>query len=471
MKKRAGRILKFAARWLIALVGIVWVLSNIHLSDRVLVFDGEHPLYEAAVVGRVESHCLYLVDNPFDDESSEVGVSDADLVNPPDAKTVDLAFPKAGTFPLLGMSLLNTADGSPWAWRLLVDLDGKQQWVDSAWTARGYYEVSVPQPLVQEGVSAMVRTADKRLLIGAIAVMPITFLFTTLRWHALLGALGIRLTLMRAFVLNMVGAFYNTLMLGSTGGDVLKAYYAAKQVPDRRTAAVMSVIIDRVIGLLALIILGGSMAAGQYAFAENRHDKVAQACLHVAIAALILLGGTLLFLLVAYSPTLRRSLGWNFLRTRLPMREQVEKVVEVMKLYRQRPVLILWTLLITFPVHAAVVVSAMLAGMAFGLPIGSLYYFIVVPVVVLVGALPISPQGAGVMEAFAFYLTRQEGATVNQAVALTMSIRLVQILWNLVGGIFVLRGGFNTPQAAKDQIEDPHPTATPVATPGPGGLI
>ena len=34
---------------------------------------------------------------------------------------------------------------------------------------------------------------------------------------------------------------------------------------------------------------------------------------------------------------------------------------------------------------------------------------------------------------------------MSQAFALTMSIRIVQILWNLFGGIFVLRGGFHVP--------------------------
>jgi hypothetical protein len=42
-------------------------------------------------------------------------------------------------------------------------------------------------------------------------------------------------------------------------------------------------------------------------------------------------------------------------------------------------------------------------------------------------------------------LTRRYGCTVSQAFALTMSIRIVQILWNLVGGLFVLRGGFHVP--------------------------
>jgi hypothetical protein len=106
---------------------------------------------------------------------------------------------------------------------------------------------------------------------------------------------------------------------------------------------------------------------------------------------------------------------------------------------------VVWAITVTFPVHATVVVSATFAGLAFGLPLPPPYYWVVVPVVVLAGAIPISPQGAGVMEFFAILLTRRQGATVSQAFALTMSIRLVQILWNLVGGIFVFRGGYHAP--------------------------
>jgi len=72
----------------------------------------------------------------------------------------------------------------------------------------------------------------------------------------LLEAQDIHMGQGRAFVLNMVGSFYNSFMPGSTGGDLVKAYYAAKHTT-HRTRAVMTVIIDRILGLLALIILGG----------------------------------------------------------------------------------------------------------------------------------------------------------------------------------------------------------------------
>jgi hypothetical protein len=133
-------------------------------------------------------------------------------------------------------------------------------------------------------------------------------------------------------------------------------------------------------------------------------------------------------------------------------------------MYRRRPLVPLATLLMSFPVHVTTILSATLAGMAFDLPLGPLYYWVVVPVIALSGAIPISPQGAGVMEFTAIALTEPRGATPGQAVALAMSIRLGQIFWNLVAGIFVLRGGYHAPTSSEqhefeDQIEHEHDPA------------
>jgi hypothetical protein len=96
----------------------------------------------------------------------------------------------------------------------------------------------------------------------------------------------------------------------------------------------------------------------------------------------------------------------------------------------------------------------MLAGMAFSLPIHPFYYWMAVPVIVLAGSIPISPQGAGVMEYFAIILFEPLGVSVGQAFAVTMSIRLTQIFWNLTGGYFVLRGGYHAPtQTEQQQLE------------------
>jgi hypothetical protein len=152
---------------------------------------------------------------------------------------------------------------------------------------------------------------------------------------------------------------------------------------------------------------------------------------------------------VYYVPFLRRTLGVDFLLKRLPMQKQLRSALEVADLYGRRPWLILTVLGMSLPVHAITVLSAMAAGQAFGLPIKPEYYWVVVPVVTLAGALPVSPQGAGVMEFFAYLLMRGQSATVADALVLTMSIRFVQIIWNLLAGIFVLRGGYHAPSASE----------------------
>jgi glycosyltransferase 2 family protein len=297
------------------------------------------------------------------------------------------------------------------------------------------YQITIPHPRVRIGVLRMIRHARPWYLLAGLAVFPITIVITTMRWHELLKPLGIHLTLMRTFVLNMVGMFYNTIGLGSTGGDVAKMYYVAKQT-HHGTRAVMSVLFDRAIGLLALILLGGIMAALQW------HIRT---CREVAIASAVLLAGAGAGAIVFYIPQLRRSWGLNRLIQLLPMQDRLGKAIEAMHIYSRRPLLVAGALLVSFPVHITVVISAMFCGFAFGLPISPFYYWMAVPVIVLVGSIPISPQGAGVQEYFAIKLLQSQQVTVAQAFALTMSIRLMQMIWNLVGGIVVFRGGYHVP--------------------------
>jgi hypothetical protein len=251
----------------------------------------------------------------------------------------------------------------------------------------------------------------------------------------LLEAVDIHIGQGRTFVLNMVGSFYNSFMPGSTGGDLIKAYYVAKHTT-HRTRAVMSVIIDRILGLLALIILGGVMASFQWHIAT---------CRYVAMASGLILLGTVVGCYVFYHPPLRRRTGLEWLLKKMPMQGTVHRAIETMEIYGRKPRVVFLAILMTFPVHMTTIISATFAGKAFGLPLHAMYYWAIVPVITLVGAIPISPQGAGVMEYFAVELTRRQGVAVSQAFALVMAIRFCQIFWNLLAAAFVLRGGFHAP--------------------------
>ncbi len=465
MSPAAKKWIKFVLRWGIAVAGIYIVLSNISLRDRVLAVNVSDNPYPREVRLQLSAPDEILPETRLDYiENSGGSVLGRDLVYRPDRKTLKLT--DGTTMYLLGLDL--TADPkSPQVRRLLVAASNDRgsgespRWVLPS-DVDGGFVLKVPSPLVDRGIRTMFAQAQTRYLWIAIGIFPVVFLLTALRWQRLLKAIEVQLPFRRIFALNMVGCFYNSFMPGSTGGDVLKAWYIAKQTP-HRTRAVMSVIIDRIIGLVALVILGGSMATFQWLTATDAHDPATRKCMQVSLGSMAILGACAVGLAVFYSGRLRRWTGLGFLLRRLPMQTQVGKALETMELYRHRPGLIVAALLLTFPVHGTVVVSAMMCGMAFSLPLEWWYYFVAVPVIVLSGSIPISPQGAGVMEFFAIVLTRSRGVTIGEAFALTMCIRLVQILWNLTGGAFVMFGGFHSPsekeQAALTEEEPAQTTA------------
>jgi uncharacterized protein (TIRG00374 family) len=466
-KHRVRKWLTFAVRWGIAVAGIALVLSNISFNDRVQVLDPvTHTIQKLRVLNQPGDSELQYQVLPADGSPPRVVARDELWVRPDRTRVNVRLGDRVQTAKLLAVKPGDTTGAGRSVRQALVkdpDRDGGLVVEPSQLTDAD--RLTVTSPYVEVGINRLVREADRKFLLLAVLIVPLSYVLTSVRWHLLLESLGIRLSFWRSLVLNLVGAFYNAFMPGTTGGDLIKAYYAAKQT-QFRTRAVLSVLIDRIIGLLALIIVGGTMAAFQWHIPD---------CRRVALLSALILGGTTVGLLVFYSRRLRRWTGLDFVLRRLPMQRQVQKAVDAMEIYRDRPAPLLVALLMSLPVHVTSILSATFAGWAFRLPLPVFYYWVVVPVVALVGAIPVSPQGAGVMEFFAVELTRRHGVTIGQAFALTMSIRLVQVLWNLVAGVLVLRGGYHAPtEKEQEALESDEQTpsfaqGTEPDRAGPGG--
>ena len=456
---------KFAARWTIAIVGVTWVISGLTIRDRVFVLTensaGEPIVLDAAVLsGSEDVGAGPELNGPIRYEDPRSGeartAAPGQLIYGPDRQSVTLlhADGTRSDARLAGMRLVQSPSArrgelpSVTALYVYIDRDGPKV-REISLNQTGGFDLTTPQPLIRVGLASMIREANPLLLTLAVLVFPVTLIATGLRWWRLMRPLGIEMSLGRAYVLNMVGLFYNTFMLGSTGGDFIKAYYAGKHARrGQKAAAWLSVFIDRVIGLLVLVVIGGTAATVEWFALTDKDSAVAIACLQVAWASAALLMATAAGLFVALHTPVRRRTGISAVVKKIPserIRDSLQSVYDVIETYWRQPRIALEACLLTVPVHVSVVISAMLAGSAFGLPIPWPYYFVCVPVIVLSASIPISPQGAGVMEFFAVLLTAPQGATVSQAFALALSIRAVQILWNLTGGLFVLRGGYSAP--------------------------
>ena len=95
---------------------------------------------------------------------------------------------------------------------------------------------------------------------------------------------------------------------------------------------------------------------------------------------------------------------------------------------------------ITFGGHVAFVGSIALIGRALHLAIPWHEYFLYVPLIYIIGAVPVTPGGVGLIEKFygLFFVGGPVGA--SGVLAMAMLARLMPVLWSLPGLAVALSG-------------------------------
>lgn len=89
-------------------------------------------------------------------------------------------------------------------------------------------------------------------LAAGFAAMGVSLALGTARWRLLLRAFEVPLPRREAWRLYLAGHFLSIFAAGSTGGDVAKAAIVAARFPGRRMRGILSIVVERAIGLLCL---------------------------------------------------------------------------------------------------------------------------------------------------------------------------------------------------------------------------
>lgn len=76
------------------------------------------------------------------------------------------------------------------------------------------------------------------------------------RLFFLLRLIDVKLTMPYVFRLTMIGNFFNLVIPGAVGGDVVKGYYLKKIEAGKKGRSAGILIIDRILGLMALAVIG-----------------------------------------------------------------------------------------------------------------------------------------------------------------------------------------------------------------------
>jgi uncharacterized membrane protein YbhN (UPF0104 family) len=233
------------------------------------------------------------------------------------------------------------------------------------------------------------------LYVGAVAI-------TLVRWHMLVRALDLELSVRDAFRYGLVGIFFNTFLPGAVGGDIVKAAALAR-TQNRRAAAVASVIMDRLIALWALVWFVGLLGLAFWCSGMLHGPAAAAASvitvLSLAVVAVSYTGWVLIGLLSdAGAERLAGLLG------RLPLVGRTAgEFWRAAWLYRQRQRTVTWVMLLTCVSQAGFVVVFWCCAQALWAPemgaVPSLtQHFLLVPLGLTMQALVPTPGGAGAGE-------------------------------------------------------------------------
>lgn len=267
----------------------------------------------------------------------------------------------------------------------------------------------------------------------SLVFMGMTIVLGVWRWRMVLRVQGLELSFGRALEISLIAQFFNAFLLGSTGGDLIKAYVTARETHHKKTEAVVTVLADRLIGLFAMLWFAGVMMLVNLRFLL-RHAELS-AVVWVVVA---MLGGCGAFLVLAFWGGLSRAVpGARVWLRRLPKADLLEQAIEAFRHFgRDRPFLVR-AFAVSLLLNLACVFQLMSLGSGLGLEVPWPVWFVIVPTIICISALPITPSGLGVRENL--YVLTLAGAGLQvpatQALAVSLLAYFGFLVWSLIGGV------------------------------------
>jgi hypothetical protein len=289
--------------------------------------------------------------------------------------------------------------------------------------------------LIRADLAGAVRAVGQvrvSLFAAALGVMAFNMVVRSYKWQLLLRAQGVVVPLRTALSFSTMSMFFNALFLGSIGGDAFRVY-RAEAYSSSRTGALSSILMERLTGLCAGLLLVLGLGAG-FVLA---YRSLVPLRLLAAVAVLAVVSSSLVVVAWKLHP---RVLGIG--ARRLPrLGAALERLAACIRAHRDCPGKLLAATALSVVFHLAHGVTIYCFALAANarVPVAPLLF--VAPLVAVLVMIPVSVNGLGIQEGS--YILYLERLGVPGPVALLVAVlsRVAQLVLSLVGGlVFVVHG-------------------------------
>ncbi len=227
-----------------------------------------------------------------------------------------------------------------------------------------------------------------------LAVFVALVLLGALRYRVLLDLVGVRVGYGLVVQLHLTAVFFNVVIPGNVGGDVVKALYVARDAPSsRRTTILLLVFVERALGLGGLVMMATAVTAlrGRSLWQDPQLGPLS---LTVAVLGVLAVVGPVSFVLVMRRAGERLE---AFTSGPSPIAKLLAKVTSALRLLASGPRHLAVAVLISMGLHA--LAMTLFTVFARALTEQDVTYFTVAsvyPLGILTVVLPVSPSGLGV---------------------------------------------------------------------------
>lgn len=291
-------------------------------------------------------------------------------------------------------------------------------------------------------VYILYKIVDFKLVFQHIREIPVSILcvlifialvrtwLTGLRWKMVNPDVSGQLSNWQYFRLLMAAKPFNLIMPGALGGDFARAAFTIKAIKAKRVDNVIAIVVDRFVGLLSITILGATALVFMSDLPDKRPFYSCFALLVLAFAVGLLFGGNPWFLKqVEIFCTRLGQLGKRLLHV-------VVTWGEALRFFRRNFHLILTALLLCLPIHGLSFATTYIIALSLGIDVSIFDISVVLSLVWVITAVPITISGAGVRELSMIYFLALFGVQAESATAMSIFIYIISISLGLIGVVF-----------------------------------
>ena len=264
----------------------------------------------------------------------------------------------------------------------------------------------------------------------------VTLLLITKRLQVFLHVQGVMLDFKNTFYLSFIGLFFNLFFPSAVGGDIAKAYYAAKH-SGKKIECVTSVVLDRLMGFVALI----SMAAVALLMNEDIKDPRLNKVIYIFLGVMIFM--------VGFFASRRFAKVFGFLKQLIPsqkIKDKISSLYHSIYSFKGRPGALVAAIVYSLLGQSCFIMMHYFAAVSLNVELNVLLFFVLVPVFCIVAMAP-SLGGLGVREAGMIYFF-SKFMPGERALAISILLDILIYGFSLIAGVvYSLRGGLKEMQS------------------------